>query len=78
MEGSGPKRVVNSNFMQCPLVEVGCGGSPSKEQVNLPHGGLARGESHRAGWDWYNAEEKKYAHLGIQHETYLAPPVWNR
>ena len=34
---------------------------------------FARGESHRAGWDWYNKEQKKYPWIGIQHETYLAP-----
>ncbi|KAL8702648.1 MAG: hypothetical protein Q9201_004173 [Fulgogasparrea decipioides] len=34
---------------------------------------FARGETHRAGWDWYSKEQKKYPHIGIQHETYLAP-----
>ena len=34
---------------------------------------FARSEAHRAGWDWFNREQKKCPHIGIQHETYLAP-----
>ncbi|KAI4158534.1 MAG: hypothetical protein L6R39_000512 [Caloplaca ligustica] len=34
---------------------------------------FASGETHRSGWDWYNREQKRYPHIGIQHETYLAP-----
>ncbi|KAL8724487.1 MAG: hypothetical protein Q9166_007921 [cf. Caloplaca sp. 2 TL-2023] len=34
---------------------------------------FARGETHRAGWDWYTEQQKRYPHIGIQHETYLAP-----
>ena len=33
---------------------------------------FAQGDVHRAGWDWWNGN-KKYPHIGIQHEMYYAP-----
>ena len=34
---------------------------------------FAHGPTHRLGWDWWAAENKKYPHLGIMHETYAVP-----
>ena len=34
---------------------------------------FAQGPTHREGWDWWAAENKKYPHLGIMHETYAVP-----
>ena len=34
---------------------------------------FANGPSHRLGWDWWAAENKKYPHIGIMHETYAVP-----
>lgn len=34
---------------------------------------FALGPTHRLGWDWWAAQNKKYPHLGIMHETYAVP-----
>ena len=34
---------------------------------------FAHGPIHRLGWDWWNAENHKYPHIGIMHETYAVP-----
>lgn len=34
---------------------------------------FAQGPTHRLGWDWWAAQNKKYPHLGIMHETYAVP-----
>lgn len=35
--------------------------------------GFAHGPTHRLGWDWWAAQNKKYPHIGIMHETYAVP-----
>lgn len=34
---------------------------------------FAHGPTHRLGWDWWAAQNKKYPHIGIMHETYGVP-----
>lgn len=34
---------------------------------------FAHGPTHRLAWDWWTAENKKYPHIGIMHETYAVP-----
>lgn len=34
---------------------------------------FAHGPTHRLGWDWWAAQNKKYPHIGIMHETYAVP-----
>lgn len=34
---------------------------------------FAHGSTHRLGWDWWTAENKKHPHIGIMHETYAVP-----
>ena len=34
---------------------------------------FAQGPTHRLGWDWWAAQNKKYPHIGIMHETYAVP-----
>lgn len=37
------------------------------------HAFANQGAAHRLGWDWWAAENKKYPHIGIMHETYAVP-----
>lgn len=34
---------------------------------------FAHGPSHRVGLNWWNKTQKEHPHLGIMHETYVAP-----
>lgn len=34
---------------------------------------FAHGHAHRAGWDWWNGEGKKYPYIGLAHEVYSVP-----
>jgi heme-degrading monooxygenase HmoA len=34
---------------------------------------FAQGKTHRAGWDWWNKQNKIYPHIAIAHELYISP-----